>query len=324
VRALRTTIAVAALAVAAVGLLARWMPLANHVVMFAAALSPYLMAAAVLSVVLFVVGRRWVLAIAATVVLVVGVAIELPLFTTNHHDASIRTVPLRVMTANIYFGLGDAESLVSTANASADVLAVQELTPESVQRLATAGLDESFPYHALDARSGASGVGVWSRFPITSSKRITDFELAMVSARIKVEGVQVDPTVLVAHMSGPWPQPIDDWRADMEHMQGTMSELAKSVGAGCAIVAGDFNSTPDMGEFRSLLRDGFQDASQQAGAGFNRTYPANGRALPPIIAIDHVLTFQCSATSAETTALPGSDHRGLVSTLEIPQSLTAR
>ena len=102
-----------------------------------------------------------------------------------------------------------------------------------------------------------------------------------------------------------------------------MSELAASVGAGCAIVAGDFNSTPDMREFRSLLRDGFQDASQQAGAGFNRTYPANGRVLPPIIAIDHVLTFQCSATSAETTALPGSDHRGLMSRLEIPQSLTA-
>jgi endonuclease/exonuclease/phosphatase (EEP) superfamily protein YafD len=313
-----TIVAVATLAVAVVGVLARYVPLVNHVVMFAAALSPYLMTAAVPSVVLFLFCRRWVLAIAATLVVVIGVAVELPLFTSELGDARIRTVPLRVVTANIYFGRGDAQSLAATANASADVLAVQELTPEAVQRLANAGLDKSFPYHALDARPGASGVGMWSRYPITSSKRIADFELAMVSARIKVEGVQVDPTVLVAHMSGPWPQPIDDWRGDMRHMQATMSDLAKSAGGGCAIVAGDFNSTPDMREFRSLLSGGFQDASQQAGAGFNRTYPANSQVNPPIIAIDHVLTFQCTATSAETTALPGSDHRGLMSSVAVP------
>jgi endonuclease/exonuclease/phosphatase (EEP) superfamily protein YafD len=318
VRALSTIVAVAALVVAVVGLLARFVPLVNHVVMFAAALSPYLMTAAVPSVVLFLSGRRWALAIAATAVLVVGVAVELPLFTSEHSDAGIRTVPLRVMTANIYFGRGDAHSLAATANASADVLAVQELTPESVQRLSAAGLDTSFPYHALDARPGASGVGVWSRFPITSSKRIANYALAMVSARIKVEGVQVDPAILVAHMAGPWPQPIDDWRGDIEHMRATMSDLAASAGAGCAIVAGDFNSTPDMREFRNLLRGGFQDASQQAGAGFNRTYPANSQVNPPIIAIDHVLTFQCTATSAETTALPGSDHRGLISSVAVP------
>jgi endonuclease/exonuclease/phosphatase (EEP) superfamily protein YafD len=182
-------------------------------------------------------------------------------------------------------------------------------------------LDTSFPYHALDARPGASGVGVWSRFPITSSKRIADYALAMVSARIKIEGVQVDPAILVAHMAGPWPQPIDDWRGDIEHMQATMSDLAASAGPGCTIVAGDFNSTPDMREFRNLLRGGFQDASQQAGAGFNRTYPANSQMNPPIIAIDHVLTYQCTATSAETTALPGSDHRGLISSVAVPLAL---
>ena len=317
-RALSTIVAVAALAVAVVGLLARYVPLANHVVMFAAALSPYLMTAAVPSVVLFLLGRRWVLAMSATAVLAVGVSVELPLLTSEHPDTTA-AAPVRVMTANVYFGLGDAQSLVATANANADVLAVQELTPESVQRLSAAGLDASFPYHALDARPGASGVGLWSRYPITSSKRIADFELAMVNARIKVEGVQVDPTVLVAHMSGPWPQPIDGWRVDMKHMQSTMSDLAKSAGSGCAIVAGDFNSTPDMREFRSLLDGGFQDASEQAGAGFNRTYPANSRLNPPIIAIDHVLTFQCTATSADTTALPGSDHRGLIAGVAVPR-----
>jgi endonuclease/exonuclease/phosphatase (EEP) superfamily protein YafD len=312
-------VAVAALAVAVVGVLARYVPLVNHVFMFAAALSPYLMTAAMVSLVLFVLCRRWMLAIAATAVMLVGIAVELPLFISERNAHDTTSVTLRVMTANLYFGRAHANSLVATANASADVLAVQELTPESVRRLSAAGLDKSFPHRVLDARSGASGIGLWSRFPITASKRIGDYKLAMASARIRVEGVESDLAVLVAHMSGPWPQPIDDWRGDIRHMQGTMSDLAKSVGAGCAIVAGDFNSTPDMREFRSLLGDGYQDASEQAGAGFNRTYPADSR-IPPIIAIDHVLTFQCTATSAETVGLPGSDHRGLVSRLEIPQS----
>jgi endonuclease/exonuclease/phosphatase (EEP) superfamily protein YafD len=37
--------------------------------------------------------------------------------------------------------------------------------------------------------------------------------------------------------------------------------------------------------------------------------------------IDHVLTNRCTATSAETVALPGSDHRGLVAAVDVPRSL---
>lgn len=317
-----TIIALAALAIAVVGLLARYVPLTNQVVMFAAVLSPYLMSTAVVSAVLLFAGRRWALALVATVVVIVAIAVELPLFISKRNDPAVQTVPLRIMTANILYGRADAEPLVETANAHADVLAVQELTPEAVERLSAAGLDETFPYRALDARPGPDGVGMWSRFPITASERIGDYQLAMVSARIKLEGAQVDPAVLVAHLLPPWPNPIADFRSDMQRMQRTMRDLAESVGAGCAIVAGDFNSTPDMREFRHLLRNGFQDASLQAGAGFNRTYPADSR-IPPIIAIDHVLTYQCTATSAETTKLPGSDHEGLITTLEVPQSRTA-
>jgi endonuclease/exonuclease/phosphatase (EEP) superfamily protein YafD len=317
-----TIVAVAALTLAVIGLLARHVPLTNQVVMFTAALSPYLMGTAVVSVVLLLADRRWVLAIAAIVVVIAAIAVELPLFISDRRDPAVTTVPLRVMTANMLYGRADADSLVATANASADVLAIQELTPESVERLSTAGLDETFPFRALDARPGPDGVGMWSRFPITAADRIDDYRLAMVSARIKVEGVQVDPAVLVAHLLPPWPNPIGEYRSDMRRMQKTMRDLAESVDAGSAIVAGDFNSTPDMREFRHLLRDGFRDASLQAGAGFNTTYPADRR-VPPIIAIDHVLTYQCTATSAETTPLPGSDHRGLITTLEVPQSRTA-
>jgi endonuclease/exonuclease/phosphatase (EEP) superfamily protein YafD len=38
--------------------------------------------------------------------------------------------------------------------------------------LSAAGIDRSFPHHALDARSEAAGVGIYSRFPIIASDRI--------------------------------------------------------------------------------------------------------------------------------------------------------
>src|SRR6185436_13143534 len=97
----------------------------------------------------------------------------------------------------------------------ADVLALQELTPEEVDRMRAAGIGRSFPYQTLDARDGAEGVGIWSRFPLVQSRRIEGYQLAMVTTRVQVEHVDIAPTILVAHLPGPWPQPIDDWDRDL-------------------------------------------------------------------------------------------------------------
>ena len=85
------------------------------------------------------------------------------------------------------------------------------------------------------------------------------------------------------------------------------------------IVPGDFNSTLDMRPFRDLLRHGYKDAAEQAGAATAPTFPANTW-LPPLIAIDHILTRRSIATSLHTVAVPGSDHLALVATIKIPRS----
>jgi hypothetical protein len=51
------------------------------------------------------------------------------------------------------------------------------------------------------------------------------------------------------------------------------------------------------------------DAAEQSGAGIKPTFPADTR-LSPFLAIDHILTRDCTATSLHTLTLPGSDHRG--------------
>jgi len=228
-----------------------------------------------------------------------------------------------VISANIYEGMADLDHLVRSAGAQADVVAFQELTPRAVDRLSAAGLDATFPYRWLDARGASSGVGMWSRFPIEAPRRIDGYTMAFISAQVRVRGVSMNPTVVVAHIPGPWPYPIDDWRRDLDRLPATLSEIGEQAGAGCVIVAGDVNSTFDMRPFRALLRNGYRDAADQSGAGFKPTFPGNSR-LPPLIVIDHVLARNCTATSLRTLKVPGSDHRGLVVTIAIPRSSTRR
>jgi endonuclease/exonuclease/phosphatase (EEP) superfamily protein YafD len=314
----QTAIGFVALVVAGCAFASRYLSITNHPTFITAALSPYLMLCAPVSAALLIWGRHWILAIAALGLTVAAFAVQLPLYLDS--DAG-RTagVEVRLMSANIYEGMADPDHLVRSAQAHADVIAFQELTPQEADRLSGAGLDATFPYRWLDARSGPGGVGLWSRFPIDAPRRIGGYTFAFLTAQIRVAGVSIDPTVVVAHLAGPWPQPIDDWRRDLNRLPVTLSELGEQAGAGSVIVAADLNSTTDMRPFRALLRDGYRDAAEQSGAGIKPTFPANWR-LPPFIVIDHILTRNCTATSLRTLKIPGSDHRGLVVTLAIPRS----
>jgi endonuclease/exonuclease/phosphatase (EEP) superfamily protein YafD len=288
------------------------------VVLFLAAASPYLMLCAAVSVVLLMWSRRFVLAVGALGLTVTMFAVEIPLYLGSDANRAAG-VEVRVMSANIYEGMADPDHLAKSARAQADVIAVQELTPRAVDRLSRAGLDATFPYRWLDARGGAAGVGMWSRYPIQAPRRIDGYTMALLSAQVRVTGVSINPTVVVAHIPGPWPWPIDDWRRDLDRLPMTLREIAERADRGSVIAAADVNSTTDMRPFRALLHDGYRDAAEQSGAGIKPTFPADTR-LPPFLAIDHILTRDCAATSLHTQSIPGSDHRALIVTVTVPPS----
>lgn len=306
----KTAIGLVALAIACWALASRYLPVTNHLVLLSAALSPYLMVGApVAAIVLLLAGRWWLvtIAVASTAAML---AVELPLYLSSD-TAQPNGITIRVMTANLRLGLADAGQFVKSADAQADILAVQELTPREVARLNDAGLDATFRYRWLDPRPGASGVGLWSRFPTYDNKRIGGYTMALVSGRIRLGDRAIDPTVLVMHLPGPWPQPIDDWRRDITRLPATLDETAAAASGGAVIAAGDLNSTSDMRTFRALLGSGYRDAAEQSGAGIKPTFPADWPP-PPFVAIDHVLTRNCTATSLRTVTIPGSDHLGVV------------
>jgi endonuclease/exonuclease/phosphatase (EEP) superfamily protein YafD len=302
------------LVVGTVAFAVRYVPVTNLMSLAIAALSPYLMVGAPLSTIAFGQTRHWVLVMLAGVVTVATVAARAPWYVRTR---SQRGVAVRVVSANLRYGRADPAALVQLADQNADILALQELTPEKAALLSAKGLDDAFPYRALRTREGPAGVGVWSRFPIERSDVDEQFWLGLLTAYVRVANVDTPVAVVATHMSAPWPEPIEGWRADLDRLATKLQKISADAGRP-VVVAGDLNATPDIREFRRLVRAGYRDAAEQAGAGLTRTYPADVRLLPPLFAVDHILTHNCAATTVRTLSIKDSDHRALVADIVLP------
>lgn len=305
--------AVFAVVIAATALLARFVPVVNHPVLLLAAFAPYLaIAAAVLAVPLLFTSHR-LSAAAALGIAVVVIALQVPLFIGSGGPPA-DTVGIRVLTANLRNGGADPQALAALSRET-DLLIVQELSADLAAGLS--GLESDFPYRVLDPRPHAGGAGVWSRYPIVRSSRDDGYVLGLLSATVRPPGSASDVAVLNVHLAGPYPQPIDRWRREIAALRATMNEQPNGADQQAVIVAGDFNATTDMQPLRRLLRDGFTDAREHAGAGLLPTFPAD-RAWPPLVGIDHILTLNGAATDVRTERIPGSDHLGLRATIHVP------
>ena len=196
------------------------------------------MLCAPVSMALLMLARRWILAIVAIGLTVTMVAVQHPMYVGSDTSRS-GGVGLRVISANLRYGQAESQYLATLAREQTDVLAVQELTPAEVDRLSAAGVDAIFPYRWLDARKGAQGVGLWSRFPLDATRRIGGYTFALVRGQIQVPGISINPTIVVIHLPGPWPEPIDGWRRDIGLLPTTLHEVAERTGSGCVIAAAD-------------------------------------------------------------------------------------
>jgi endonuclease/exonuclease/phosphatase (EEP) superfamily protein YafD len=300
-----------------VALAARWVPVVNHAVLVVAALSPHLTIGASLLAALSLLAASPRLAALALLPAVVAAAIQLPSFIGSGKPAA-DSVAIRVLTANVREGLAEPGPLAALARDRADVFVLQELSPELASKLT--GLESNLPYRAVDAQPYAAGIGVWSRYPIERSSRDPGYQLGVVTASLRVPGVSAPVSVLGAHLAGPFPQSIDNWKQDIAAFPDTLADLAATAGPGAAIVAGDLNATPDMRPFRNLLTGGFRNAAEQAGAGLVPTFPGHGSG-PAFIGIDHILTLNSTATDVQTVPVPGSDHLGVVATIHVPRQV---
>ena len=228
---------------------------------------------------------------------------------------------LRVVTLNALVGRAEPGAILNQLRQLAgDVLVVQELTPELADSL-TSGLAGSLPYASLDPAPGWSGMGIWSRRPLSQLPPVPETCTPMPRVELDLPGGR-PLTVTLVHPLAPRNGGHRPWHHDLGLLLRAVSETT-----GPQLVVGDFNASRDHRQFRRLLAAGLADcadiAQRRPWPGF--TWPAN-RWFPALMRLDHVLVSQPGATVREvrTLQVPATDHRGVLAVVELhPSSATS-
>jgi endonuclease/exonuclease/phosphatase (EEP) superfamily protein YafD len=296
-----------------------------------AALAPIAALLAVVAVAVAAAGRWW-LAVLLALPAAILVAWQLPPPRPPGHragggrrpgpDSGPDVLTLRVLTLNVLVGLADPLSLLAEVRRHhVDVLAVQELTPDMVGKLADADLAGLLPFSHLDPHPGFPGLGLWARWPLIPLPPIAGMKAPALCARIEPSAGQ-PVTVSSVHPVAPTNGNDDRWQRDLGLVRSVLDAAGEPQ-----VVAGDFNATRDHRPFRDLLAAGFLDA---ADAGLRRpwpgfTWPAN-RVYPPVMRLDHVLVSApgpaagwaagVTVLEARVIRVPGTDHCGVLAVIE--------
>lgn len=319
-RVLLQTLAALAITLTALALVARTQPISNVPALVLAVGSPYTAVAALAGLILAAFGGRAVLAIIALVTLTATLSVQ-ALWYYRGEPANLNIFKdIRVLSSNLRHGNADPAFIVNLAAEDADVITVSELTAEEVHHFEQAGIGMTFPYSHLLPAPGASGIGMWSRYPLTVLSAPRHRGISIPAARVQFPGLRFEPLLASVHVSSPVADDantVAEWRSGMAGAKAQLDNFGRAAGPAAVIVGGDYNSTPDMRQFRDLLTDGYRDAVDQLGAGFSPTFPSD-RWYPPLITIDHILTRNAAASSIRTIDVPGSDHRALLATIHIP------
>lgn len=218
--------------------------------------------------------------------------------------------PLRVLTLNM-FGRADADAVVGLVRRyRPDVLSALELTPSLAASLDSAGLKDLMPYRVLEAEYGATGSGLYGTHPMTRLDGLfTPIGHNMPAATLALPG-GTSVQVVAIHPNPPLGRMAEEWYASLSALPSASPDVVR-------VLAGDFNASLDHRNLRDLLARGYVDAADQVGKGLVPTWP-NGRRLPPMITIDHVLADQRVAVAAvEILDVPGTDHRGVYAELRL-------
>jgi endonuclease/exonuclease/phosphatase (EEP) superfamily protein YafD len=273
----------------------------NEITILAAALTPITYLPAYLVAGYAGLTRRWLLLGLAAGLVVLHLVWVLPvMFAGSHHGPA----ELRVVESNVYYRNYDATAAGQDIVAQhPDIAVIAEVSPITEPPLSTV-LTPSMPYHVDAPSTEPSGVGVWSRYPVTKVADPRAAGLPLVEADVATPSGSL--RVYAVHVVAPVDGGRQQWSRQLHEIAGIVNTRpARSV------VAGDFNATRWNASFRDLLDTGLTDA-RVAGNWWEPSWPHASYHLPALLPIDHVLTPDgIDAVSSHTFGLTGSDHRGM-------------
>lgn len=259
--------------------------------------------------------RRWPLMAATLLVVVLQTTWMLPDYAGRDPlpAAAAEAPHLTVMTANLRERNDDVSGIIREAMASgAEVIFLQEYTPEAEQTVEELGLLAAYPYRIRDIRQSARGTAIFSQYPLEDAETWDVAGVPMTRATaVLPDGRQV--RLYNVHPVSPTTAR-DTHRWDDEH-EALLAALAQEHGD--VVVAGDFNMTRQhrwYGKYEDL---GLREQHMACGQGRATTWPNGMRHFPPI-RLDHVFASKGFACITVTEGKgEGSDHRPVVAVLAL-------
>ncbi|MEV7090970.1 endonuclease/exonuclease/phosphatase family protein [Streptomyces sp. NPDC093085] len=199
------------------------------------------------------------------------------------------------------------------AASGADLLALEELTPEATDAYESA-LAASYPYHAVRGT-----VGLWSRLPLSETRPIemerdagplgdakpAEAKLAQNRALRTTVATERGPlAVYVAHLGSVRALPRTGfWTESRDAGAAALSTAVAAERNGRVVVLGDFNGTMDDRAFDGLTAR-LSSVQETAGDGFGFTWPT----AFPVARIDQILVRGVEPESSWTLPATESDH----------------
>jgi endonuclease/exonuclease/phosphatase (EEP) superfamily protein YafD len=216
----------------------------------------------------------------------------------------------RLLVGNVLWAnrrLDDLLAVIAAEAATADVVALCEVTVEQAQRL-----DEVLSRPGVvEGRDDTEGVAVWSRLPITGRARWFGAHRG-IDAVVDVGGRAV--RLLLVHPDPPLPFAVGDWRRDLAAIALEAADAEPPV-----VVCGDLNGMVWPGPVSRLRTLGYRDVHGSLGRAWTRSWPAY-RGLPRLARLDHAFVRGLVPVDVRDVVLPGSDHDGFVAELVVPGS----
>jgi endonuclease/exonuclease/phosphatase (EEP) superfamily protein YafD len=303
---------VAVLALVAVMRIAAWDTLEPFAVLNTVSLFVYLPAWIVLIVAAL--GRRWVLAAAALLVVAAQVVFLYPEWAaaTPLPGWTAGAPHIELLDANVYDqNPSMAGYIAQIEEVHPQLVTMEEATPPDVAQLERSGALTSLPYRIEIKRYDPSAFFIASRYPPVAENVVYDYLRPLV-VQVTLELPSGPERLWVAHTIAPQPNSFSQWQGQLS----TIDRLVRAGGASGLLLVGDFNATWGNKGFRLILDAGLTDGAAARGEPLEMTWSQTVPLVPPVVRIDHVLTDRgVAVTAIRTDVGKGSDHRDVIATV---------
>jgi endonuclease/exonuclease/phosphatase family metal-dependent hydrolase len=284
----------------------------SSLLILADGLTPLLVPPALLALGIGLLQRRWTLAVLAAATAGALLCSTIPAIGLPAHvpPSGGMSPALRLFNANLHAANPDVAPIAEEIRAAApDLVALQEVDPDGAAGLLRSGVVARFPYRMTEVRYGASGIALWSRFPLAESQVLDLGGMPFIRATVALGARRL--RFYTFHVVAPVGEDRARWKAQLRGVDEELRRERRPL-----VVAGDFNATRHHPSFRRLLSHRLADAHERRGRGWATTWPRGRWPLPPLMRLDHVLvTPEVTVRSVREGVGRGSDHRPIVADL---------